>query len=312
MNPMKLESVYVPTIWQGDKLEAIRKNGKSGGTSWDVSAHPHADNTILSGEFKGKKLSWLLDTYPEEMLGNKKRSQMLRLSILDAKESLSIQVHPTDEYAHQYENDEGKTEAWYIIKADEGAKLIAGTTAKNVDEIKQAVEAGTIEELVRTHEMEAGDMICIDAGQLHALGGGIMALEVSQNSDVTYRFYDFNRVDAQGNKRELHLKKSYDVVDCSKQCEKEAFPLSEPFRNERKTILDIEEFTVDVIDLDGEYTLETDGETFYCLTNVEAAMEISFAEETMPFAFTESIFVPAQSPDVTLRGKGRVVISYVK
>ena len=118
---------------------------------------------------------------------------MVRLAFLDAKDDLSIQVHPFDEYAHKHENDEGKTESWYILKAEEGATLVAGTTIADADVLKKAVEDNTVEKYVRKIPVQEGDFVCIDAGMLHALGKGIVALEIGQNSNVTYRFYDYDR-----------------------------------------------------------------------------------------------------------------------
>lgn len=312
MYPIKVNPVYTYAIWGGDRLAKIRNNPVSHGSSWDISAHPNADSTVRNGEYKGKTLIQMLDEYPQEMLGEKKRSQMLRVSFIDADQSLSIQVHPDDDYAHKHENDEGKSEAWYILSADPGAKLIAGTTAKCLDEIKEAVESDTIEQYVKRHEMEPGDFIFIDSGQLHAMGAGMLALEISKNSDVTYRFYDFHRKDADGNERELHIQKSYDVVDCTKQCEKASYPLSEKKVNERINMLDNPDFCADILDLDGEYTLKTEGKTFYVLSNVEAGMEIIYENETMPFDYTENIFIPAACSDVTIKGKGRIIISYIR
>ena len=118
MYPLKLEPIYWDSIWGNDKLAKIRKNPKIRGTSWDVSAHPHADNVILNGEYEGKTLMQLLDEYPKQMLGNKNRSQMLRIAYLDARESLSIQVHPQNEYARIHENDEGKIREYFILFDD--------------------------------------------------------------------------------------------------------------------------------------------------------------------------------------------------
>lgn len=312
MYPIKVDPVYTYAIWGGDRLAEIRNNPISHGSSWDISAHPHADSAVNNGEYKGKTLIQMLDEYPKEILGEKKREQMLRISIIDAAQSLSIQVHPNNEYAHKYEHDEGKSEAWYILEAKPGAKLIAGTTAKNLDEVKRAVDEDRIEEYVKRHEMEAGDFIFIDSGQLHAMGAGLIALEVSTNSDVTYRFYDFHRKDADGNERELHLKQSYDVVDCSKQCEKTSHPLSDKKINERVNILDKDEFVMEILDVDGEYTLKQDGKRFYCLCNVDGDAEIIYEGEKMPFEYTENIFIPAACGDVTIKGTARIIISYVK
>lgn len=310
--PLKFKPIYINTVWGGDRLAEIRNAPESHGTSWNISAHPHADNVVINGPLQGKKLSEVLDEYAEEVLGNKKKNQMLRLSVLDPKESLSIQVHPYDAYARAHENDEGKTEAWYVLEAEPGANLIAGTTVKDIEEMKKVIREDRIEEYIVRHPMEAGDFICIDAGTLHALGAGMLTLEVSQNSDVTYRFYDFHRKDAQGKERELHLEKSYDVVNCAVKCAKTSHPLAEAKVNERVEILDKKEFTVEILDLDGSYTLQLDGTTFYCLTNVSGDCEILCGGERMSLAYTENVLIPAKCPDVQIQGKGRVIISYVK
>lgn len=309
MYPLKLKPVYWDSIWGNDKLAKIRKNPEIHGTSWDISAHPHADNIILNGEQKGNTLMQLLDEYPEQMLGEKDRSQMLRLAFLDAKESLSVQVHPQNEYARIHENDEGKTESWYMVDVDPGSKLIAGTTASSTEELKEAVYNDQIMDIVNKIEMCNGDFICIDAGQLHALGPGILALEIGTNSDTTYRFYDYHRKGDDGKERKLHLDKCFDVVDCTKQCEKSSHPFMD---EQRTTILDREEFTVELVDFNGTFHLTPNGKTFYGLSNVRTDCEILYDGESMPFAFTENIFVPADCKEITLKGKSRVLISYVK
>ena len=312
MYPIKVDPVYTYAIWGGDRLAKIRNNPASHGSSWDLSAHPHADATVRNGVYKGKTLIQMLDEYPKEMLGEKKRSEMLRISIIDTSQSLSIQVHPNTEYAHKYENDEGKSEAWYIIEADPGSKLIAGTTAKDVEEIKKAVAEDKIEDLVIRHPMEEGDFIYIGEGELHSMGANMMALEISKNSDVTYRFYDFHRKDANGNERELHLQKSYDVVDCSKRSEKTSHPLSEKKINEPVNIQDGDDFCADIVDVEGEYVLKQDKKRFYCLSNVSNNAELVYEGETMPFDYAENIFIPAECSDVTIKGSARIIISYVK
>ncbi len=310
--PLKLQPVYIDTVWGGDRLAQIRNAPQSHGTSWNISAHPHADNVVINGPLQGKKLSELLDEYPEEMLGGKKKSQMLRLSILDSRESLSIQVHPDDAYAHAHENDEGKTEAWYILEAEPGANLIAGTTLKDIEEMKRVIREDRLEEYIIRHPMEAGDFICINAGTLHAMGAGMLTLEVSQNSDVTYRFYDFHRKDAQGKERKLHLEKSYDVVNCAADCAKTSHPFTQAKVNQPVKILDQREFTIEILDLDGSYMLQPEGTTFYCLTNVAGDCGILCGGEQMSLTYTENILIPAKCPQVQIQGKGRVIISYVK
>lgn len=308
MYPFKFESIYVKTVWGNNLLSRLRGNNETTGSIWEISAHKHADNIVKNGKFKGKSLMELLDLYPKQMLGNKQRNQMLRVSFLDAKESLSIQVHPDNEYAHAHENDEGKVEAWYILKAEENAKLISGTTTSCVETIKQAIKDDTIENYTNKIAMNEGDFICIETGQLHAFGGGLLGLEISQNSDTTYRFYDFHRKDAKGNERELHLDKCFDVVDFSKKGEKISFP----YQNKQETtVYQRKEFTIKLIDFDDEYVLEPNHETFYCLTNVSNDCKIIYQDQELDFAFTENIFVPAACTTITFRGKARIIISYI-
>ena len=308
MYPFKFEPIYVETVWGNTRFARIRGENEIIGSSWEISAHPHADNLIANGKYKGQTLSNLLDLYPKQILGKKKRNQMLRISFLDAKESLSIQVHPDDNYARKHENDEGKVEAWYILKANPNSNLIAGTTTDDRQLIKQAIKDGKIENYVNRIEMNEGDFICIESGQLHAFGGGLLGLEISKNSDVTYRFYDFHRKDANGNERELHLDKCFDVVDFSKKGQKFSFP----FKNQQETIVyQRKEFTIKLIDINGEYTLYPNGETFYCLTNVSNDCQIIYDNQIIDFRYTENILVPADCSAITFKGKTRIIISYV-
>ena len=285
MYPMKLKPVYDKTIWANDRLTTMRGMEEKGmGTCWEISAHPHAKNVILNGEYAGKTLDELIQADPQSILGEKQLHQMLRLAYLDAREDLSIQVHPYDEYARAHENDEGKTESWYILEADKGATLVAGTTASDAAVIKAAVENDQVEDYVRKVEVEAGDFVCINAGMLHALGKGILALEIGQNSNTTYRFYDYHRQDANGRERELHIDKSFDVADFGLHCNKVATP----------------------------FTLPQDEKRFYCLSNVSADCVLRYQGEELPFAFTENIFVPAGCADIEICGKARILVSFVR
>ncbi len=308
MYPFKFEPIYVETVWGDTKFAKIRGRNEIIGSSWEISAHPHADNCIANGKYKGQTLSTLLDLYPKQILGKKKRNQMLRISFLDARDSLSIQVHPNDDYAHKYENDEGKVEAWYILKADPKSNLIAGTTTDDIQVIKQAIKDEKIEDYVDRIEINEGDFICIESGQLHAFGSGLLGLEISQNSDVTYRFYDFHRKDASGNERELHLDKCFDVVDFSKKGQKFAYPFK---MQQETTVYQRKEFTIKLIDINDKYTLYPNGDTFYCLTNVLNDCHIIYEDQIIDFGFTENILIPADCSKITFEGKTRIIISYV-
>lgn len=313
MYPLKLQPLYDKTIWANDRLSTMRGLKETGiGTSWEVSAHPYAKNVIVNGEYAGQTLDDLVKKDPQSVLGEKKPQQLLRLAFLDAKADLSIQVHPYDEYAHEHENDEGKTESWYILEADEGATLVAGTTNPDRNVIMEAVKNDHVEDYVRKVPVSAGDFICIDAGMLHALGKGILALEIGQNSNITYRFYDYHRKNKDGTERELHIKKSFDVADFTLEAEKVVSPVVDDWQDQTKMLVDRREFTVMQADIESSYTLHCDHKRFYCISNVGKDCVIRCHGEELPFAYTESIFIPAACEDVEIIGNTRVLISYVK
>ena len=313
MYPLKLKPIYDETIWANNKLTTMRHiDAHTFGTSWEVSAHPHAQSIVMNGNYQGKTLISLIEEKQKEMLGKIPFHRMLRLAFLDAKQDLSIQVHPNDAYAHTYEHDEGKVESWYILAADQDATLVAGTTNPHKEVIKQAVDEGHVEEYVRHIPVSEGDFVCIDAGMLHALGKGILALEIGQNSNTTYRFYDYNRKDKNGNLRELHIKKSFDVADFSYVCTPVHTGFHELTCNEEKMLVDRDEFSVKLVDICKSYQMQMDHERFYCLSNVKKDCILRYHGEDIAFQFTDNIFVPAACDDFEIVGDTRILVSYVR
>ena len=314
MYPMKLKPVYDKTIWANDRLTTMRGMEEKGlGTCWEISAHPHAKNVILNGEYAGKTLDELIQADPQSILGEKQLHQMLRLAYLDAREDLSIQVHPYDEYARAHENDEGKTESWYILEADKGATLVAGTTASDAAVIKAAVENDQVEDYVRKVEVEAGDFVCIDAGMLHALGKGILALEIGQNSNTTYRVYDFGRVGKDGKPRELHIEKAIDVSNLT--------PLESDFKpiGEEKDygtykcamMATCEYFTTYVYDVKTECSVKVDEESFASFVIVDGEGSIESDDTMLSIRKGDSVFASANTGKVTIKGSCRFILSKV-
>lgn len=313
MYPFKLKPIYDKTIWANDRLTTLRHKEDQGyGTCWEVSAHSYCSNEVLNGEYAGKTLMELINTHKKEMLGKHDFEQMLRLAYLDAKDDLSIQVHPYDAYAKKHENDMGKTESWYVLEASENATLVAGTTCDDPEVIRQAIADGDLEKYLRKVPMQAGDFIFVPAGMLHALGGGILAIEVGTNSNTTYRFYDYNRKDANGNARELHVEKSFDVVDLSMRSEKISTPLKTVEHNEKKVLVDCDEFVVELHDIKEALTLDTKGERFHTLSFVHNDAQIIYKQENINVNYSENIFVPADCGEYTIKGNCRVLVSYVK
>lgn len=205
--PLKLKSVYKSTIWGGRRL--INEYDKvcdldNLAESWELSCRPDAMNVIENGEYAGKPLSFYFDKLEKDF--------PLLVKLIDANDKLSIQVHPDDDYARKYENQYGKTEMWYIVDANPGAKLVFGLKNYDRDEFARAAEAGETEKFLNFVDVKKGDCFFIPAGCVHAIGEGILIAEVQQSSDVTYRVFDYNRRDKQGNLRELHVKKALDVI----------------------------------------------------------------------------------------------------
>ncbi|MGX4685677.1 mannose-6-phosphate isomerase, class I [Vagococcus sp. JNUCC 83] len=213
--PLFLKPVFQEKIWGGEKLETefgYELTSKTIGECWAISAHPHGVSTIENGEFKGKKLNELWKEHPEIFGYPKEKVFPLLTKILDAEDDLSVQVHPDDFYGLNHEGELGKTECWYIISAEPGAEIIYGHHAKNKEELQRMIDSGEWDALLRRIPVKKGDFFYVPSGTIHAIGSGIMILETQQSSDTTYRVYDYDRIDDNGNNRELHIKQSLDVT----------------------------------------------------------------------------------------------------
>lgn len=311
MYPLKLKPIYDKTIWGNDKLTRIRGEDIHGyGASWEVSAHPHCQSKITNGEFEGMTLDELLDKYPKETLGTSSKEQFLRMAFLDAKDSLSIQVHPYQAYAIEYDQDNGKTESWYVLDADTNAKLVAGTNVQDAETIRKAIVTNTLEQHLCYHNIVAGDFIHIPSGMLHALGAGILAIEVGTNSNTTYRFYDYGRVDESGKGRELHLEKSFDVVDLTLEAEVIHSPLQSKIE-ETKILSDNDDYVVELVDIANVKQFHSDGH-FNCLCFVSGSGYIEYMGNRVKAEYCDSILIPADCDTYKVYGNCRVLRSYAK
>lgn len=224
MEVIFLDPVCSHNIWGGSRLGrefGYKVEGSDIGECWGISAHPNGDGTVRGGTYDGKKLSELWSGHPE-LFGNLQYDRYpLLTKIIDAQDDLSIQVHPDDDYAQKNENGSlGKTECWYIMDCGEGGEeasgtLVAGHNARTREELSQMVAQGRWKELIREIPIKKGDFIQIEPGTVHAIKAHTLILETQQNSDITYRLYDYDRVQANGKKRELHIDKSLDVITVS-------------------------------------------------------------------------------------------------
>jgi mannose-6-phosphate isomerase class I len=212
-----LEPVFKSMIWGGNKLETefgYTIPSDHTGEGWAISAHKNGDCVIKNGSNKGKTLSWLWNNHRELFGGAAGEVFPLLIKIIDAKADLSIQVHPDDTYANLKENGAlGKTECWYILDCDEDGKIVIGHNAKDKEELKDMIHNNRWQDLIRVCPIKKGDFFQIEPGTVHAIKTGTMILETQQNSDITYRLYDYDRLE-NGKPRELHIEKSIDVISC--------------------------------------------------------------------------------------------------
>ena len=215
---MKLLPVGKDYLWGGTRLrEDYGKNIDLTplAETWECSVHPDGPSTVANGEFRGQLLSEVLKVHPE-FLGKKVTNGELPVLVkfIDAKKDLSIQVHPDDEYARRHEGQNGKTEMWYVVDAEEGASLIYGFRHKVSKEILQtALETGTLDKHLQRIDIHRGEMFFVPAGTVHGIGAGTLIAEIQESSNITYRVYDYDRVDKNGKKRELHFNKATEVMN---------------------------------------------------------------------------------------------------
>ncbi|MCI8800676.1 MAG: class I mannose-6-phosphate isomerase [Lachnospiraceae bacterium] len=255
-----LTPVCVHNIWGGSKLReefGYAVEGNDVGECWGISAHPEGDGTIRSGVYEGKKLSEIWQEHPE-LFGNLPYDRYpLLTKIIDAQDDLSIQVHPDDAYAMEKENGSlGKTECWYIMDCPEGATLVIGHNARTEEELKTMVAEGKWKDLIREIPIRKGDFIQIDPGTVHAIKAHTLILETQQNSAITYRLYDYGRLQ-NGKERELHIDKSLDVITVPakgmEDCMKSTDNLPE---NALNLMYACEKYNVFKLDVKGSVTFE--------------------------------------------------------
>ena len=259
---LKMDPVFKEMIWGGSKLKDIygyEIPSDHTGECWAISAHKNGDCTIANGEYAGKSLAWLFENH-RELFGNIEGTQFpLLVKIIDAKNDLSVQVHPDDAYAGKYENSLGKTECWFVLQADEGTKMVMGHHAKTKEEFVKAIEEDDYDNLLNSFQIQKGDFFYIPSGTLHAICSGSLIYEAQQSSDITYRVYDYHRKDQDGNERQLHVKQSIDVTNVPANVEQnKTFAESNLANGTKTTYVESEFFKVDRYQMDGENTIAND------------------------------------------------------
>ena len=259
---LKMKPVFKEMIWGGHKLRDVYGYdipSDHTGECWALSAHKNGDCTIDGGEFEGKTLSWLFDNH-RELFGNIEGDQFpLLVKIIDAKNDLSVQVHPDDAYAKANEDSLGKTECWYVLQAEEGTKMVMGHHAETKEDFVKAIEEDDYDHLLNSFQIKEGDFFYIPSGTLHAICSGSLIYEAQQSSDITYRVYDYHRKDADGKERELHVKQSIDVTTVpSDNSGKQTFEKTALSNGEKTRHVESEFFKVDKYQMNGENVVVND------------------------------------------------------
>ncbi len=309
MYPIKFDNIYFEKVWGGRDIEDFRNNLPKGdiGESWDIACHPHGTGIISSGKFKGMKFDELISTLGERVIGTKisKESFPLLLKIINAKENLSVQVHPNDDYALKVEGEFGKTEAWYVLDALEEAYIIVGTKNCTKDEFKQALNHGDIEPYLNKVPVKKGDVFFVKSGLVHAIGEGIVIVEIQQNSDTTYRVHDYNRG------REIHVKKALDVIDFSLKGGK-CRGLKTELKGYNKTNYCLSKyFSLELYDVNYKLEETSDKERFYIFTCVEGNGRIVYEGGSEDIFKGDSFLIPATLGAYSIEGRLSLLKSYV-
>ena len=301
MELVKLEPIYKSYIWGGDYFI---KHGKNFGVYsiselWELSARDNDSSIITTGPNRGKKLADVLTREDIGPVYDRFNRFPLLIKLIDANDRLSIQVHPSDEYALRHENSLGKTESWIIIDADEGAGLYLGfkeTLTK--DEIRKHLADNTITDYLNFVPVKKGDSFLINAGTVHAIGKGVRLIEIQENSDLTYRFYDYNRIGKDGKPRELHIEKALEVVDTKK------YIISPSFSGIH---IDSTHFEVVGKTIEKELVIEPDKDSFISFTFISGSGEVN----NIPYKQFDTFFLP-HGKSCKIIGNGEAIISRAK
>lgn len=315
--PLQFNPILKERIWGGTKLKTLFNKPITSpitGESWELSDVPGDVSVVSNGVYQGKSLTELLEAFPDELLGTQVHERFgkqfpLLFKFLDAREDLSIQVHPNDELAKERHNSFGKTEMWYVMQADENARIIVGFEQKSSPEqYLRSLEEKTILGLLHTVKVQKGDVFFLETGTVHAIGAGLVIAEIQQTSDITYRIYDFDRKDANGNTRELHVDLALDAINYELTDTQKEYTHHE---NQSNGMVDCAYFTTNYIPLDGESVVRKDGESFTVYMCVEGHFEIEIDGQKYEYQTGDTVLIPASIHALNLKGKGALLEIYI-
>jgi len=312
MEIMKLMPVGKDYLWGGTRLKSLY--GKNIDLSplaetWECSVHPDGASLIVSGKHKGMSLKSVIEQNPEYLGENNSEGFPVLVKLIDAEKDLSVQVHPDDDYALIHENQKGKNEMWYVLEAEEDSSLVYGfKDFFSRETIKKAVADGNIMDYLNKVPVKKGDVFFIPSGTVHAIGAGIVIAEIQQNSNVTYRVYDYDRVDSQGRKRELHIDKALDVMKIQPAPAQENYSVTFTENGSSERILcSCRYFETKKIDVKEYYSLENDNRSFQILLCTEGKGTLKYCGSETDFVSGDCIFISAGTGICTIYGNTSVL-----
>jgi mannose-6-phosphate isomerase len=312
--PLIFEPVFKERIWGGSRLEQIFncKNPKGHiGEAWIVSDYPEGKSPIMNGELSGKFLSEVMKTHSEWFSQFHLEKFPLLVKLLDANDDLSVQVHPSDEYAMINEKGgSGKTECWYIIDSTPGAELTIGHRAKDRREFAELARENRWDELLVRVPVKAGEFFFIPSGAVHALGKGILLLEVQQSSDITYRIYDYDRIGLDDNKRELHLEKAIDVIEFNGENYQTVPNIVSENDLEKTILISCNYFTVEKWIVEDMHVFKS-LKVFVLIYIVDGKGQLIYEDGLIHLIKGSSIMVPANMGKYKIQGRIEAIVCYI-
>ncbi|MDI5950645.1 type I phosphomannose isomerase catalytic subunit [Flavobacterium yafengii] len=315
--PLQFEPILKERIWGGEKLKTVLNKPITStitGESWELSTVEGDISVVINGEWKGRSLADIINDSPDEILGTEVHARFgkqfpLLFKYLDAREDLSIQVHPNDELAKKRHNSFGKTEMWYIMQADDDARIIVGFKEKsNASEYLENLANKTLLSILDDVKVKSGDVFFLETGTVHAIGAGLVVAEIQQTSDITYRLYDFDRVDGNGNTRELHIDLALDAINYNKVETKKEYTKN---INDSNEIVDCPYFTTNFIPLDGEILVSKSGKTFTVYMCIEGTFELEYNNSKLQYKKGDTVLIPAAMNAFILNGKASILEIYI-
>lgn len=315
--PLQFNPILKDRIWGGEKLKTVLNKpivSSITGESWELSTVAGDVSVVSNGDLKGQLLTQLIEDNPNGILGTEVHEKFgiqfpLLFKYLDAREDLSIQVHPNDALAKERHNSFGKTEMWYVMQADPNSNIIVGFKEdSSQEEYLEHLNNNSLLSILDTVEVKKGHAYFLETGTVHAIGAGLLIAEIQQTSDITYRLYDFDRKDAQGNKRELHVDLALEAINYKK------FDTRKPYleeENQSNSIVNCPYFTTNFIPLTEKMKVSKTGNSFTVYMCIDGAFELEYDKTIYSYKQGDTVLIPAAMDYYIITGKASILEIYI-